>query len=139
MRNRVFFPQASLDQWAVEGKIELTPTELVIVSEGRRYDITEVVRVVVEVTASPDPHGIIGKVKSKAELEGIGAEILENSMIIGDNAYDVVPGWAGTPGTPFERHLVSPERKSARARSGVPDSGAGPSSDEDLLERFGRM
>ena len=55
MRNRVFFPQASLDQWGVEGKIELTPTELVLLSEGRRYEITEVVRVVVEVTGSIGP------------------------------------------------------------------------------------
>jgi hypothetical protein len=106
--NRVFFPQAFLDQWGLEGKIELTPTELVILSrsrgaEARRYAITEVVRVVVEVTGTPDPHGLIGKVKPKAELEAIGAEILESSMIIGDNAYDVVPGWAGRPLTPGSR------------------------------------
>lgn len=134
MRNRVFFPQACLDQWGVEGKIELTPTELVILAEGRRYEITEVVRVVVEVTGAPDPHGIVGKVKAKAELENIGAEILENSMIIGDNAYDVVPGWAGAPVTRFEDHLLSPERMTAR--SGRTDIGAGPATDEDMLVRF---
>jgi hypothetical protein len=133
MRNRVFFPQACLDQWGVEGKIELTPTELVVLAEGRRYAITEVVRVLVEVTGSPDPHGIIGKVRSKAELETMGAEILENSMIIGDNAYDVVPGWAGTPETPFEDHLLSPERTTAK---GTSDDSAGPTSEEDMLERF---
>jgi hypothetical protein len=96
--NRVFFPQACLDQWGVEGKIELTPSELVVLAGGagaRRVAIDEVVRVVREVTGSPDPRGIVGKVKPKAELEAMGAEILENSMIIGDNAYDVVPGWAG--------------------------------------------
>lgn len=134
MRNRVFFPQASLDQWGVEGKIELTPTELVVLAEGRRYEIAEVVRVVVEVTGAQDPHGIIGKVKSKAELESAGAEILENSMILGDNAYDVVPGWAGTPLTPFADHLLSPERMAARG--GRTDMGSGPKSDEDMLERF---
>lgn len=134
MQNRVFFPQASLDQWGVEGKIELTPTELVILAEGRRYGITEVVRVVGEVTGSPDPHGLLGKVRSRAELEGMGAEILEDSMILGDNAYDVVPGWAGVPTTPFEAHLLSPERASARA--GRDAVGSGPKSDEEMLERF---
>ncbi len=133
MRNRVFFPQACLDQWGVEGKIELTPTELVILAEGRRYEISEVVRVVVEVTGAEDPHGIVGKVKSKAELEAMGAEILENSMIVGDNAYDVVPGWAGTPSTPFEDHLLSPERMIAL---GGRAPAAGPSSEEDMLARF---
>jgi hypothetical protein len=134
MRNRVFFPQACLDQWGVEGKIELTQAVLLILAEGRRYEITEVVRVVVEVTGAQDPHGFIGKVKSKVELENMGAEILENSMIIGDNAYDVVPGWAGAPLTPFADHLLSPERMAAR--SGRTDIGAGPKSDEDMLERF---
>jgi hypothetical protein len=132
--NRVFFPQASLDQWGVEGKIELSPTELVVLAEGRRYAITEVVRVVVEVTGVPDPHGIIGKVKAKAELEAIGAEILENSMIIGDNAYDVVPGWAGRPVTSFAEHLLSPERM--RARGQRTDPGTGPTCEEDILALF---
>ena len=134
MRNRVFFPQASLDQWGVEGKIELTPTELTILSEGRRYEITEVVHVVVEVTGATDPHGILGKVRSKADLEGIGAEIMENSMIIGDNAYDVVPGWAGFPTSSLEEHLASPQYKLARKRSGA--TGPDPKTDEELVERF---
>jgi len=134
MRNRVFFPQACLDQWGVEGKIELTEAVLVIVAEGRRFEIAEVVRVIVEVTGALDPHGIVGKVKARTELERMGAEIFESSMIIGDNAYDVVPGWAGTPVTPFEDHLLSPERMTAR--SGRTDIGAGPKSDEDMLARF---
>ena len=134
MQNRVFFPQASLDQWGIEGKIELMGSELVILAEGRRYTIDEVVHVVVEVTGSPDPHGIVGKVKSNADLEAIGAEILENSMIIGDNAYDVVPGWAGTPTTPFSDHVLSAERMDAR--DGRTDQGTGPRSDEEMLARF---
>jgi hypothetical protein len=138
-QNRVFFPQACLDQWGVEGKIELTPSELLIVAEGRRYTISEVVRVVLEVTGSPDPHGIVGKVRPKAELEKMGAEILENSMIIGDNAYDVVPGWAGRPLTSFATHLASAER--AEARGGNTNPGTGPTldepkNDEELLRAF---
>lgn len=134
MANRVFFPQACLDQWGIEGKIELTGAELVILSEARRYAITEVVRVVVEVTGSPDPHGIIGKVRPKAALQAMGAEILENSMIIGDNAYDVVPGWAGAPTTTFDDFLASPEHKLARRRSGT--TSPEPSNDEELVARF---
>lgn len=134
MENRVFFPQACLDQWGIEGKIELTPTELVVLAEGRRYAITEVVHVVVEVTGANDPHGLIGKVRPKADLEAMGAEILENSMIIGDNAYDVVPGWAGTPITPFAEHLLSRER--IAARGGRVDMGSDPKREEEMLARF---
>lgn len=134
MQNRIFFPQACLDQWGVEGKIEVTGSEIVVVAEGRRYDVIEVAHVVAEVTGSPDPHEIVGKVKAKATLVAMGAEILENSMIIGDNAYDVVPGWSGRPKTPFVAHLDSSER--FKARKGKTDAGQLPKNDEEMLDRF---
>lgn len=118
----------------MEGKIDLTGKELVILAEGRRYDIDEVVRVVAEVTGANDPHKLVGKVKPKAMLEEMGAEILENSMILGDNAYDVVPGWAGTAKTSFAEHLLSPERMAARG--GKTDVGSAPKSEEEMLSRF---
>ncbi len=96
--------------------------------------MTEVVHVVREVTGTPDPHSLLGKVRAKAELEGMGAEILENSMIIGDNAYDVVPGWAGTALSSFADHLLSPERMAARG--GKTDIGRPPETDEEMLRLF---
>lgn len=131
MRNRVFFPQSSIDQWGIEGKIEFSEAGLLIPAEGRRYTMTEVVRVVIEVTGAADPHDIVGKVKPKTELEGLGAEILESSMILGDNAYDVVPGWAGTPTSTFPEHLASSVRAAART-----DGGHAPRTEEEMLERF---
>lgn len=134
MQNRVFFPQLLLDQWGIEGKIDLLATELLILAEGRRYKIEECVRVVAEVTGSPDPHGFVGKVRPKSQLDSMGAEILENSMILGDNAYDVVPGWAGTPTTSFAEHLLSPARMAARG--GKTDVGNAPRTEEEMLKRF---
>ena len=134
MQNRVFFPQLAIDTWGIDGKIDLSGTELIVVSEGRKFKVIECVYVVAEVTGANDPHGILGKVRPKAVLDELGAEILENSMILGDNAYDVIPGWAGTATTPFADHLLSPERM--KAREGKTDIGAGPHSDEDLIKIF---
>jgi hypothetical protein len=134
MQNRVFFPQAAIDQWGVDGAIDLTASELILLADGRRYKIEEAVRVVAEVSGANDAHQLIGKVKPKAVLDALGAEIMENSMILGDNAYDVVPGWAGTPRTPFAAHLAAPER--AAARAGKPDADSPPTSEEELLQRF---
>ena len=134
MQNRVFFPQLLLDQWGIDGKIDLTGSELILLADGRRYKIVEAVRVMTEVTGANDVHQIVGKTKPKSALDEIGAEILENSMIIGDNAYDVIPGWMGTPTTPFAEHLLSGDRM--KARGGRTDVGAQPSSDEELLKRF---
>jgi hypothetical protein len=134
MQNRVFFPQSSVDQWGIDGKIDLVGSELILLAEGRRYKVEEAVRVVAEVTGANDDRKIIGKVKPKRALDEIGAELLESSMILGDNAYDVVPGWMGTPTSTFADHLLSPERM--KARGDRTDIGTGPKNDEDLLTRF---
>src|SRR5262245_43042601 len=127
MKNRVFFPQAALDHWIADDRVDLRNDELTIRSEGRRYRIIEAIRVVREVTGGPDANELLGKVKSRAFLNELGAEILEGSMILGDNAYDVVPGFVGAPVGTFAEHRRSvPEVTSSR----------GPSSDEELLAAF---
>src|SRR5258708_33292708 len=111
MRNRVFFPQSALDEWVANDRVDLTADELLIRAENRRFRVVEAVRVLREVTETPDPHDIIGTVKSKAYLAELGAEILEGSMIIGDNAYDIVPGFAGAPIGSFAEHQqAAPQR-----------------------------
>lgn len=122
MRNRVFFPQAALDEWIAGDLVDLEGDELTIRGEGRKYRIAEAVRVLREVAGSPDEHELIGRVKSKNYLAELGAEILEESMILGDAAYDVVPGFVGAPVGSFEEH-----------RQSVADASA---SDEELLAAF---
>ena len=127
MQNRVFFPQAALDQWLADGSIELRGTELSILAEARRYRLAEAAHVTTEVTGTPDAHELLGRVKSKQYLDELGAELLESSMILGDNAYDVVPGWLASPlfqvlrrgkavrGTMFDLFGYQAERKAERA------------------------
>src|SRR6185437_7139532 len=97
MRNRVFFPQTALDEWLGENRAELKGEDLLLRSEGRRYRIIEAVRVLREVTGSADPNELLGRVKTRAFMTELGAEILESWMILGDNAYDVVQGFVGAP------------------------------------------
>jgi hypothetical protein len=137
MENRIFFPQAAFDQWIIDESVEVRGTELTIVSEARRYVISEAVRVVAEVSGTPDKHELVGKVKARQALEELGAEILEDSMIIGENAYQVVQGWLGKPVGAFDEHLNSPERVKAKAkRLDTAFSEEEPTTDEDLLTRF---
>ena len=77
--------------------LRLKGEELLLKSEGRRYRIIEAVRVIREVSGTADPHELVGRVKTRAFLTELGAEILEGSMILGDNAYDVVQGFVGAP------------------------------------------
>lgn len=127
MRNRVFFPQMALDEWLVEARAELSNDELTIKSENRKYRIIEGIRVLREVSGTADTHELIGKVKSKAFLVELGAEILESSMILGDNAYDVVPGFVGAP-----VGVQAAQSAPISASPAPPPT----SSDEDLLAAF---
>jgi hypothetical protein len=131
--NRVFFPQSALDEWIGDGRVDLTGDELTIKPESRRYRILEAARIVREVTGLPDGNDLVGKVKTRQYLSGLGADLLENSMVLGDNAYDVVPGFVGAPVGTFEEHLAGPARAEAKAAQGP---GVAPTSDEDLLARF---
>jgi hypothetical protein len=129
MENRVFFPQAALDQWIVDGTVELTHGVLTILSEGRRYELVEAVHVVREVSGAGDTHDLIGRVKTRPALEHLGAELVETSMLLGEAAYDVQPGWVGKPVEPFAQYLTSDARLKARGNKGGPD----PASDEEVL------
>src|SRR5271156_5287648 len=129
MKNRVFFPQTALDVWLSDGTVDLRGDELSIVAEERRYRLTESVRIVNEVTGSADAHDLVGRVKTKAFLQDKGAELLETSMLLGENAYDVVPGWLGDPVGSFDEHLV---KRSSRPVSAP----LAPENDEELLATY---
>jgi hypothetical protein len=129
MENRVFFPQAVVDQWVVDGAVDVQADALTILSEGRRYDLVEAVHVLRDVSGTSDPNELVGRVKSRAYLDQLGAEIVETSMLLGDAAYDVEPGWMGVPVGSFEEHVETAGRAAARG-------GASPKSDEELLALF---
>jgi hypothetical protein len=131
MQNRVFFPQVALDVWLTDGTVDLRADELTIVAEGRRYRLTEAVRIVNEVTGGADGHNLIGRVKPKSFLDEKKAELLESSLLLGDNAYDVIPGWLGEPIGTFDEHVAS--QKKAPSRPGPQPE---PQTDEDLLATY---
>ncbi len=134
MQNRVFFPQTALDAWLTDGTVDLNGDELTILAEGRRYRLTEAVRIVNEVTGSGDGNDLLGRVKSKAFLDQKKAELMESSLLLGDNAYDVVPGWLGEPIGTFDDHATQKKHLSSRRPGAAPDRE--PQSEEDLLATF---
>jgi hypothetical protein len=64
------------------------------------------------------------------------AELLETSMVLGENAYDIVPGFVGAPVGTFEEHMAGTARAARAAPAAGGAAAAPPVSDEDLLARF---
>ncbi len=70
----------------------MTLTEL-----GRAFAMVPAVHFVSTTGSASDPHDLVGRVKSKPQLEAMGAEQLANSVIYQDTAYDVIDGFIGEP------------------------------------------
>ena len=138
MQNRVFFPQTALDQWIVDGAVDLRGGALTLVGEGRTYEVAEAVRVLREVSGAGDGAQLVGKVKTRVWLEQQGAEIVESSMLLGEAAYDVAPGWMGVPVGAFsERGAEASPASSKKGKGGKRATKHGPpKTDEELLARF---
>jgi hypothetical protein len=140
MENKFFFPQDALDRWIVDEVIDLIDGELTVLGEGRRYRLAEAVRILREVPGSEDPHELVGLVKERARLEQLGAEIVQTSMLLGEAAYDVQPGWVGVPVQTEAEPSLARERTGERTAGRKEDSRdtRGAKSDEEVLARLAK-
>jgi hypothetical protein len=123
-QNRVFFPQDCLDRWIGEARVDLIGPELHLKASSRRYRVVEAVHIVAEVTGVPDTYELVGRVKSHVFLAELGAEVLDTSVVLGDNAYEVVPGFLGIPVETALEHAANRVRQEREGREGPVDEEA---------------
>jgi len=136
--NRLFVESALVDQWITGGGAELVGGVLRARATGACFSLEEAVHVVDEVAGAGDAPGFVGRVRPVAELAARGAELLDRSMVLGDAAYDVVPGFLVTPlPAPLDQGtgplLVADIAASLSRLSEAPQAGQ---SDEELLARY---
>jgi hypothetical protein len=90
---RLFFPQEWVDEANLEEIVRVEGDSLTVPADGKVFRLTPAVRFLKVDGGDDDPNGWVGKVKPAAELEGLGAEAMEKSVIHGDTAYGVQPGY----------------------------------------------
>ena len=95
--NRFFWSQELLDQWIVEEKIVLEGERLTLSEENRTFKVKQAVYFTDDVGDGNDVHDLVGCVKEIHTLEEMGAEHYMDSVLVGDSAYQVVPGFTGEP------------------------------------------
>jgi hypothetical protein len=96
---RIYVSQAMVDAWLGAGRTRLDGDLLRLPAEAgaislylnpavhvERIDGTEV-----------DSHGLVGTVRSTQELAQIGAELHDASVVLGEQAYTVRPGFVAVP------------------------------------------
>ena len=89
---RLFVSQELLDGWAEQGKIELSGSQLTILAEKRSFELHPGARFLA-LAAGDDGHRLVGKVKTDEQIRELGAELYMNSVLLGEDAYDVQPGF----------------------------------------------
>ena len=95
---RVFIPLSRLEQWLSDGRAQIDGDTLTL--GGQQFEMMNAVRFLAEVAEGKDEHGLVGRVKSLAQIERLGAEHTGESVLLGDSAYQVVEGYTLVPSAP---------------------------------------
>ena len=94
---RIFVSQASIDRWmgaggiAIDGemlRMHAMPQALLAIAPAVYFERID--------GADSDPYDIIGAVKTQPELAQMGADHYETSVVLGEYAYTVKPGFVAT-------------------------------------------
>lgn len=112
---KLFLPEKTLEEWSVSEKADLVEGRLVVKDGNSSHPATPAVHFANLVTGD-DTHSLVGTVKTQSQLAALGAEHLQDSVILGDTAYEVVPGFvtevvSAPPSKPIEpkKKTSSPE------------------------------
>lgn len=137
-QNRLFVSQETLDNWLSNERVNVDGEVMTLSPEGQRFRLLTAAHFQTEIADGGDSHQLVGKVKDVGAIESLGGELCAGSVILDDNAYEVVEGFLGEPLAP-ERHsdpaLASGEDLAAAALAAAGDDSQA-DGEVDLLARF---
>lgn len=90
--HHVFVPQGTLEAWLDSGQVQMEGNALHLERLSRTYDVEPAVRFV-RVVEGDGPTALLGKVLPESAIAGHGGELLGDSVVFGEVAFEVVPGF----------------------------------------------
>lgn len=129
MAGLLFVSQVMLDSWAEQGKIDFVGNVMSLLTgegKGRSYALDPAVRFLKLLGEGPDPHGLVHKVKSVAQVKEMGGEPVDDSCIVGDFAYEVQPGFLAEAAALQAAATAAPARAAPRPPPAPPPAAAAP-------------
>ena len=94
---RLFISQERLDAWSAEQRVTLTGDVMTLADDGRSFRICSAVRFLKVAGDAADPNDLVNTVLDEKALDEMGADHYMDSVILGETAYDVQPGFVGDP------------------------------------------
>lgn len=113
-----------LDSMIEAGKIKVDKGILTMLTgDNPTFKLMPAYRIVRTIDSKPDPSGLVGQIRAEAELKVLGAELLMDSLIYNDVAYQADTGFIAEKRAPAppreERPAAAPVQAAAPAPPAV--------------------
>ena len=111
---KLFLPQKTLEDWSMSDKADLEEGRLVVRESKSSHAVVAAVHFV-KVISGTDAHQLTGRVKTMKQLDELGAEHMMDSVLLGETAFEVVPGYVADvvppmpPSKSDKKKPISPE------------------------------
>jgi hypothetical protein len=97
--SKLFLPQSTLEEWALAEKADVREGKLSFGEDGIGFPVVPAVHFLKLVTGTDDQK-LLARVKTEEQLQALGGEQMADSVLLGETAYEVVPGYVAMVGGP---------------------------------------
>ena len=94
---KLFIPQETVDSWLSAERVNLEGEMLQLPGGGLVLRLVPGCHFRSIQAGSDETFNLLGKVKTKAAVSAMGAEVYMNSVILGETAYEVEVGFVAKP------------------------------------------
>lgn len=107
---KLFLPQKTLEEWSISEKADLQDGKLVVAEGKASHGVIPAVHFV-KLVSGNDQSQLVGRVKTMSQLDLLGCEHMMDSVILGETAYEVTPGYIADVPAPAAAASKAPEGK----------------------------
>lgn len=106
MPPKVFISQGAIDGWVSSEQADLAGNVLTFKSRPGALQLVPASLFKRVSAGKDDPHTLVGKVLDEEAVLALGGEAYMSSVLLGETAYDVEPGFLGEPAGTDTRAIV---------------------------------
>jgi hypothetical protein len=106
MAVKVFISQGAVDAWVSSDQAELSGSLLSFKGRPGTLELAPASLFRRISAGKTDPHTLVGKVLDEEAILALGGETYMSSVLLGETAYDVEPGFVGVPQASTEARAV---------------------------------
>ena len=135
----LFVSQALLAAWAGQGRIDLDGRSIALLGgqvQGRRYGLEPAVRFLRVAGGGDDAAGLVARVKTLVQVRELGGEAMADSVVMGEVAYEVEPGFLAEAAAVEAASRAAPAGPPPARSSDLPDDLEDRRREAEALARF---